>query len=79
MDCSLPDSSDHGILQAEYWSGLPCPPPGDLPDLEIESTSLATPVLKADSLLTEPPGKPPPGTSSRKISGLIKSISVDQK
>jgi len=52
MDCSPPDSSDRGILQAEYWSGLPCPPPGDLPDLEIESTSLATPALKADSLLT---------------------------
>ena len=29
MDCSLPVSSFHGI---EYWSGLPCPPPGDLPD-----------------------------------------------
>ena len=29
MGCSLPVSSFHGI---EYWSGLPCPPPGDLPD-----------------------------------------------
>ena len=28
MDCILPGSSVHGILQARYWSGLPCPPPG---------------------------------------------------
>ena len=29
----------------EYWSGLPCPPPGDLPDPGIEPTSLMSPVL----------------------------------
>ena len=29
----------------EYWSGLPCPPPGDLPDPGIEPTSLVSPVL----------------------------------
>ena len=39
----------------EYWSGLPFPSPEDLPDLGIEPGSLA---LQADSLLTEPPGKP---------------------
>ena len=39
----------------EYWSGLPCPPPGDLPDSGIEPRS---PTLQADSLLSEPPGKP---------------------
>ena len=39
----------------EYWSGLPCPPPGDLPNPGIEPRSLA---LQADSLLSEPPGKP---------------------
>ena len=38
----------------EYWSGLPFPSPGDLPDPGIEPGSLA---LQADSLLTEPPGK----------------------
>ena len=32
MDHSPPGSSVHGILQARYWSGLPCPPPGDLPN-----------------------------------------------
>ena len=39
----------------EYWSGLPFPPPGDLPDPGIEPRS---PALQADSLTSEPPGKP---------------------
>ena len=39
----------------EYWSGLPFPSPGDLPNPEIEPGS---PALQADSLPTEPPGKP---------------------
>ena len=34
----------------EYWSGLPCPPPGDLSNSEIESLSPAAPELQADSL-----------------------------
>ena len=39
-----------GFSRQEYWSGLPCPPPGDLPNSGIEPGSLA---LLADSLLTE--------------------------
>ena len=39
----------------EYWSGLPFPPPGDLPNPGIES---ASPVLQADSLQSEPAGIP---------------------
>jgi len=38
----------------EYWSGLPFPSPGDLPDPGIEPGS---PVLQADALPSEPPGK----------------------
>ena len=38
----------------EYWSGLPFPSPGDLPNLGIKPRS---PALQADSLLSEPPGK----------------------
>ena len=34
----------------EYWSGLPCCPPGDLPGPETKHTSLASPALRADSL-----------------------------
>ena len=44
-----------GFSRQEYWSGLPCPPPGDLPYPGIEPRS---PELQADSLLSEPPGKP---------------------
>ena len=44
-----------GFSRQEYWRGLPCPAPGDLPILGIESRSLA---LKADSLLAELPGNP---------------------
>ena len=55
MDYSLPGSSVHGVLQKEYWSGLPLPSPGDLPDPGIEPGSL---ILQAESLLSEPPGKP---------------------
>ena len=37
----------------EYWSELPCPPPGDLPDSEMEPGS---PALQAEVFTTEPPG-----------------------
>ena len=39
----------------EYWSGLPFPSPGDLPDPGIEPRS---PALQVDALPSEPPGKP---------------------
>ena len=54
MDCSPPGSFVHGILQPEYWSGLPFPSPGDLPNPGIKPGS---PALQADSLLTELRGK----------------------
>ena len=37
VDCSLAGSSVHGILQQEYWSGLPWPPPGDFPTQGLSS------------------------------------------
>ena len=40
----------------EYWSGLPCPCPVDIPNLRTEPMSPASPALEADSLLSEPPG-----------------------
>ena len=43
----------------EYWSGLPCSPPGDLADPEIEPTSLMSPALAGRIFTTEPPGKLP--------------------
>ena len=44
-----------GFFRQEYWSGLPCSPPGDLPNLDMEPRS---PELQADSLRSELPGKP---------------------
>ena len=55
MDSNLPGSSVHEILQQEYWSGLPFPFPGDLPDLGIKPRS---PALQTDYLPTESLGKP---------------------
>ena len=48
-----PPSMD--FTRQEYWRGLSFPPPGDLPDPGTEPGSLA---LRADALLSEPPGKP---------------------
>ena len=48
-----------GFSNQEYWSRLPCSLTGELPNPGIEPRS---PALQADSLLSEPPGKPgPPG------------------
>ena len=44
-----------GFSRQEHWSGLPRPPPGDLPNPGIESRP---PALQMDSLPSEPPGKP---------------------
>ena len=44
-----------GFSRPEYWSGLPCPPQGDLPNPGIQPRP---PTLQADSLSSEPPGKP---------------------
>ena len=42
----------------EYWGGLPCPPPEDLPDPGMEPVSLMSLALTAGSLPLAPPGKP---------------------
>ena len=42
-----------GFYRQEYWSGLPCPPPEDLPHPGIEPTSLKSPALQTDSLPSE--------------------------
>ena len=44
-----------GLSRQEYWSGLPFPSPGDLPEPGIEPRS---PILQADTLTSAPPGKP---------------------
>ena len=68
MDCNPLGSSIHRVFQArilecktnkqkEYWSGLPFPSPGDLPDPGIEP---GPPAFQADTLPLEPPVKPIP-------------------
>ena len=54
MDCSLQAPLSMGFSRQEYWSGLPFPSPGDVPDTGIKPRS---PALQADSLLTELRGK----------------------
>ena len=53
--CSLQAPLSVGFSRHKSWSRLPFSPPGDLPDPGIEPRP---PVLQADSLLSEPPGKP---------------------
>ena len=55
MDCSLLAPPSMGFSRQEYWSGLPLPSPGDLPDPGIKPRS---PAFQADALTSEPPGKP---------------------
>ena len=47
-----------GFSRQGYWSGLPCPSPGDLPDPGIEPTSLISLALAGGSLPLAPRGKP---------------------
>ena len=63
MDCSPLGSSAHGILQARILSGLPCPPPGDLPDPGTEPFSLHLQHWQAGSL----PAVAPTGVRSTDI------------
>ena len=57
IDCNHQAPLSMGFSSQEYWSGLPCPSPGDLPNPGIKPMSLMSPAL-ASSFLTEPPGKP---------------------
>ena len=47
-----------GFPRQEYWSGLPFPPSGDLPNPEIKPKSPVSPVLAGRFFTTEPLGKP---------------------
>ena len=51
--CQAPLSME--FFRQEYWSWLPFPSPGDLPDTGIKHKS---PIVQADFLLSEPPGAP---------------------
>ena len=65
VTCQTPLSMK--FSRREYWKGLPCHPPGDLPNPGIKSGS---PALQADYLLSEPPWKP----TSVQLIGIISII-----
>ena len=60
--------SSMGVSREEYWSGLPFPSPGDLLDPGVEPRA---PALQADTLTSEPPGKPIPSIATHKQKGGI--------
>ena len=62
-----------GFSRQEYWSGLPFPCPGDLPNSGIKPNS---PTLEADALTSEPPGKPHFPLSSVQFSRSVMSDSL---
>ena len=51
---TIPTRLLYGISQQKYWNGLPFPPPGDVPDPEIEP---ASPALAGRFFITEAPEK----------------------
>ena len=55
VDCQAPLSME--FYRQEHWSGLPFPPPGDLPNLGIEPMSLVSPALAGGFFTTSPTGK----------------------
>ena len=62
-----------GFSRQGYWSGLPCPPPGDLPNPGIKPRS---PTLQADSLSAEPQGKPEFQLKSHKLPRNQKAMKI---
>ena len=70
MDCTHQAALSTGFFRQEYWSGLPSPSPGDLPDPRIELASLASPALAGrfftTSALWEAPHMPWENHNSKK-------------
>ena len=63
-NCLQPQTVTHqaplsmGLSRQEYWCGLPCPPPGDLPNPEIEPVSLESPAMASKFFTAESQGSP---------------------
>ena len=74
MDHGLPGSSVRGILQQEYWSGLPCPPPGIFPTQGSNPCLLRLLHWPTGSLPLAPPGKPQLAISQYKIKSKKKKF-----
>ena len=60
-----------GFSRQEYWSGLPCPSPEDLPNPGMESASLMSPAWQAGSLPLAPPGSQGPTSVKSAMQGPV--------
>ena len=71
VSCQAPLSM--GFSRQEYWSGLPCPPPGALPGPGMESMSLMSPALAGGFFISSAPGKPTHSTfvKTKKLTILL--------
>ena len=65
MDVAHQASLSMGSSRQEHWSGLPCPPAGDLPDPGIKAAYPAAPASQVDSLLLSHQGSPRRTTYTR--------------
>ena len=52
------DALSMEFYRKDYWSGLPFPTPGNIPNPGVEPMSLVSPALAGEFLTPEPPGKP---------------------
>ena len=70
-----------GFSRQEYWSGLPCPPPGDLPDPGIQLGSLTSPTLAGGFCTTSAPEKPSSFQywASALSAGLLASVNFSRE
>ena len=67
--CKIPQAI--GFSRKDYWSGLPLPPPGDLPNPGIKLVFLLSPALVGRFFTTEPPEKPINNTTFCESWGLV--------
>ena len=67
-----------GFSRQEYWSGLPCPPPGDIPDPGNEPAILCLANWEVGSLPLTPPGKPF-GLGEREEFNLLHTVDIVPK
>ena len=65
-----------GFSQQKHWSGLPSPPPGDLPDPGIEPVSPTSPAFAGRFFTSEPPGKPSQYHTGKQILELRLMIAI---
>ena len=63
----------------EFWSGLPCPPPGDLPDPGIKPESLTSPALAAGFFTNSASWEAPKNGPSSQITGKKQAYSISRR